>query len=198
MNEVGAEGLRSTVSWSLLGLVIQRPSYGYELLQRFERTYGQALELSSISQVYTALDKLASRQLVERFSPEGEPERQPKPHYRPTELGMEGYREWLFTQLYDESRRARLFACQLAMLSPAQGLQLVARFEHACLAELGKGSRTAARSRDAPHDGLSAVAERLVAEQCRLMMQARLSWIAYARRELAALDQSDGRTGDER
>ncbi len=57
--------MRSLVSWSLLGLVIERPSYGYELVQRFERTYGDVLELSSPSQIYTALDALQRRSLIE-------------------------------------------------------------------------------------------------------------------------------------
>lgn len=36
--------MRSPLNWALLGLVIQRPSYGYELVQRFERIYEDALE----------------------------------------------------------------------------------------------------------------------------------------------------------
>jgi len=31
--------MHSQVNWSLLGLVIKRPSYAYELAKRFERTY---------------------------------------------------------------------------------------------------------------------------------------------------------------
>ena len=62
--------MRSPINWALLGLVIQRPSYGYELVQRFERTYEDALELSSPSQVYTALDAL-SAQVADRGDARG-------------------------------------------------------------------------------------------------------------------------------
>ena len=93
-NEKSGAALRSPVSWALLGLVIQRPSYGYELVQRFERTYGHALELSSPSQIYTALDALERRGLIEKLPPGEAPEvvRQPKPHYRATARGVEQLR----------------------------------------------------------------------------------------------------------
>ena len=65
--------MRSPLNWALLGLVIQRPSYGYELVQRFERTYEDALELSSPSQVYTALDALRRRSLIEELPAEEVP-----------------------------------------------------------------------------------------------------------------------------
>src|ERR1700731_241869 len=57
--------MQSLVNWALLGLVIERPSYAYELAQRFERTYEGVLSLSSISHVYTALGTLRDRSLVE-------------------------------------------------------------------------------------------------------------------------------------
>ena len=50
--------MRSPVNWAVLGLTIERPSYGYEILQRFERNYGELLKLSSPSQIYKALDSL--------------------------------------------------------------------------------------------------------------------------------------------
>ena len=53
--------IRSPVYWALIGLVIERPSYGYELLKRFEREYGQMLPLSSESHVYRALTSCRSR-----------------------------------------------------------------------------------------------------------------------------------------
>src|SRR5258708_7307432 len=86
-----ATAMRSPVNWSLLGLVIQRASYGYELVQRFERAYGEALELSSPSQIYTALDILARHRLIELLPPSesAEHSRQPKPHYRATAAGIE-------------------------------------------------------------------------------------------------------------
>src|ERR1022692_333686 len=89
-----AAPMQSPVNWALLGLVIERPSYAYELAQRFERTYQAALTLSSISHVYTALAALRSRSLIEEL-PGTRAGRQPKPHYRATAKGLQDYGQWL-------------------------------------------------------------------------------------------------------
>jgi DNA-binding PadR family transcriptional regulator len=190
---VGAAGdrsavaMRSPVSWGLLGLVIERPSYGYELVQRFERTYGDALELSSASQIYTALDTLARRALIEELPADGAASgvvRQPKPHYRATAEGVQSYQEWLIAQVHQERRRSRLFALQLAALPPQAALAVIERYERACLEE---AKRTPIPAADPSVDGASGLTARLVSEEERLTVGARLSWIEYARREFRAL-----------
>jgi DNA-binding PadR family transcriptional regulator len=174
------------VSWALLGLVIQRPSYGYELVQRFERTFGDSLELSSPSQVYTALDTLMRRALIEevRLSEiEAGVVRQPKPHYRATSEGVRSYQEWLIAQVREQRRRSRLFARQLAALDPMAALEVIDRYEQACLQEAGNTSLAVSGSLDGP----AGLAARLVSEEERLAVDASLSWIEYARRELGAM-----------
>lgn len=179
--------MRSPLNWALLGLVIQRPSYGYELVQRFERTYSDTLELSSPSQIYTALDMLERKSLVEEL-PAEEVEsgvgRQPKPHYRATAEGVRCYEEWLIAHVADERRRSRMFTCQLVALAPSVALAVIKRYEQACLEE---ASRTSILdSGEAPADGAAGLARRLVREDERLSMGSRLEWIEYARRELTA------------
>jgi DNA-binding PadR family transcriptional regulator len=191
--ERGAAAMRSPVGWAVLGLVIQRASYGYELVQRFQRTYGSALELSSPSQIYTALDTLASRALVEQFaeklpaeSSRGGIGRQPKPHYRATAAGVGAYREWLLAQQHDERRRSRLFALQLVMLAPSDAQAVLERMERACLTRAARGMRIAGANNGSPREP-GGLVERLVCEEDRLAVDARLAWIGYARRELGAL-----------
>jgi DNA-binding PadR family transcriptional regulator len=183
-----APTIRSPISWALLGLVIERPSYGYELVQRFERTYGDALELSSPSQVYTALDALARRSLIEKLpADDAAPDalRQPKPHYGATAAGVRGYQDWLIAQVHEERRRSRLFARQLAVLAPRAALAVIERYEQACLEE---AKRTPIATADhASDDGASRLASRLVCEEDRLAVGARLSWVEYARREFRGL-----------
>lgn len=177
--------MRSPVNWSLLGLVIQRPSYGYELVQRFERTYGDSLELSSPSQVYTALDSLERRGWIEEMAPEesGAVVRQPKPHYRATPDGMRSYRQWLIAQAHDERRRSRIFARQLAMLPAEDALMVIDRYEHACLDE---ASRTSVGSGgDLAGDRSVSLLARLELEDDRLSLEGRLAWIQYARLQFA-------------
>lgn len=217
--------LRSPVSWALLGLVIQRPSYGYELVQRFERTFADALDLSSLSQIYTALDTLRRRELIEEFVVEDEDDahaivRQPKPHYRATAEGVRHYEQWLVGQIHEERRRSRLFARQLSVLPPRTALGIIERCERACLDEAknahpGGGARpnnlaaasastkaTDVKATDVKAyakatdvktctegagDGVPALADRLLCEEGRLAVEARLAWLEYARRELQAL-----------
>jgi DNA-binding PadR family transcriptional regulator len=182
-SERGA-AMRSPLNWALLGLVIQRPSYGYELVQRFERAYEDTLELSSPSQIYTGLDALARRALIEQLPGDGAPGivRQPKPHYRATAAGVHGYQEWLIGYVEDERRCSRLFARQLAALAPAAGLAVIERCEQDCL----RAARATAAPPGQPGQA-QGLAERLVLEQDRLSLESKLAWIEYARRELTAL-----------
>jgi DNA-binding PadR family transcriptional regulator len=178
--------MQSPVNWALLGLVIERPSYAYELAQRFERTYEGALSLSSTSHVYTALGTLQDRALIEEI-PGTREGRQPKPFYRATPNGVSEYHDWLVAEFRDDRRRQRLFVLQLVALTrdPATALQIVDRFEEACLHE-------AARTPIAPRNGPSAdpgaeLFDRLLAEESRLLVGGRLAWVQYMRRELKAL-----------
>jgi DNA-binding PadR family transcriptional regulator len=178
--------MQSPVNWALLGLVIERPSYAYELAQRFERTYDGALSLSSTSHVYTALGTLQDRGLVEEV-PGTRRGRQPKPRYRATARGAAEYRDWMVGQFGENRRRQRLFALQLASLTrdPESALELVGRFERACLEEAA-ATPVASQSGDAAGTGAS-LASRLMAEESRLALGARLAWVQYMRRELTAL-----------
>ncbi len=186
--ERDVSALRSPVSWALLGLVIERPSYGYELVQRFERTYGDALSLSSASQIYTALDSLASRLMIQEVVVAAEISsvvRQPKPHYKATAEGVRAYQGWLIGQAREERRRSRLFARQLAMLAPDAALGVIERYELACLDEAR--SVPTKGTDESGVDAGSGLVCRLVGEEHRLAVGARLSWIEYARREFKTI-----------
>jgi DNA-binding PadR family transcriptional regulator len=175
----------SSVNWALLGLVIERPSYAYELAQRFERTYQGALSLSSVSHVYTALATLKSRALIEEI-PGVRAGRRPR-RFTATAKGLRDYREWLLSQLSEDRRRQRLFVLQLAALSrdPQEALEIIADYEGTCLAEAGKTPLGSGRG--VASIGDSELAARLLAEEHRLALGAKLAWAQYARRELSSL-----------
>lgn len=177
-----AAAMRSPINWSLLGLVIQRQSYGYELVQRFERAYEGSLELSSPSQIYAALDVLERRGLVELLPAPDAPElsRQPKPHYRVTPVGRTAYADWLVSHVQNEQRRSQLFVHQIAVLPAGDALEVVERCERECL-RAATASDAVKTDRGA---GSQQLAMRLVDEERRLVIDARLAWIEYARRHL--------------
>jgi DNA-binding PadR family transcriptional regulator len=183
--------IRSPLAWALLGLVIEQPSYGYELVQRYRRVYGETPALTNVSNVYRLLDTLGTRELIEQTAP-GPAEkparnRLPKPHYRATEQGVHAYAEWLLVQLAEERQRQRLFARQLAMLEPHAALELMDRFEEECLIEADEATP--------PQTEQELVAGRLADRDEELSLGARLSWIRFAREELVELrgDQPKGR-----
>lgn len=177
--------MRSPVNWALLGLLIQRPSYGYELVQRFERTYGETIGLSSRSQIYTAIDSLARRALIEHAHEElvGEPMRQPKLHYRATKDGIRSYERWLIEQVSDDERRSRVIAQHFATLPAEHALHVLERCAEVCLDAAG---RLASDEDEHRCERPGALAERLAGEEERLRAGAILSWIEYARSELRA------------
>ncbi len=180
--------MQSPVNWALLGLVIERPSYAYELAHRFDRTYDGALCLSSTSHVYTALAALEQRGLVEEVPGSGTG-RQPKPCYRAADSAVELYQQWLIGQLAEERRRQRLFAIELAALMsrPEVARGVIDGYEQACLQE---ASDTPLRCGDAnPGETVSQLAERLIEEENRLAVGARLAWVQYVRRELQAIGE---------
>ncbi len=178
--------MQSAVQWALLGLVIERPSYGYELAQRFEAAYAGMLHLSGISYVYTALDTLQRRGMIEEI-PGTRSGRQPKPRYRATADGVDSYKERLTAQIQEDFRRSRLFARQLAVFAhePDVALEIIERYSEACLEEASSAPIPSAGE----HAGetVSGLAERLVSEESRLAMEAKLPWVEYARREFKAL-----------
>jgi len=189
VRELGATPMQSPVNWALLGLIIERPSYAYELAHRFERTYEGALALSSVSHVYTALTTLKGRALIEEI-PGTRAGRQPKPRYRATAKGHADYRGWLLGQLAEDRRRQRLFVLQLSALArkPEAALEIVADYEQECLAE-------AANVPIGDHDGAAAegtpaLVSRLVVEEHRLAVGAKLAWVQYARSELSRAAQA--------
>jgi DNA-binding PadR family transcriptional regulator len=188
--DVQSTPMHSPVNWALLGLVIERPSYAYELAQRFDRTYEGALSLSSVSHVYTALATLHSRALIEEIP--GVRAGRRSRRFTATTKGLKDYRAWLLGQLSEERRRGRLFVLALAALThnPEEALVIVADYERECLEEvantpLGSGQGVASL-------GGSELAARLIAEEHRLAIGAKLAWAQYARRELNRLANGQG------
>jgi DNA-binding PadR family transcriptional regulator len=185
---LGSAPTNSLVQWALIGLLIERSSYGYELAQRFERTYGGLLRLSGVSYVYTALDALKRRGLIEEVGVSDDDRRMPRVHYRVTGKGVNAYQERLLAQMRENDRRSTLLARQLALLVPEPELALgvLDRYERECLEEAEQVPAAVTRIADAK-ERRAQVAARLAAEERRLSLDARLAWVEYARRELKAL-----------
>ena len=182
-----ATALQSPVHWAVLGLIIERPSYGYELAARFQRTFGDSLRLSSPSYIYKAIEVLEQRGLVEAV-PGTRRGRQPRPRCRATQAGIDGYREQLLVEASDGRRRSWLFARKLAVFvrQPELALAVIQRYREACIAEAVRPP-SPSQGADAELDPATRLAARLESEETRALIDAKLGWLDFATDELQAL-----------
>lgn len=179
----------SEVNWVLLGLVIEQPGYGAQLKRRFERDFADVLRIGSESHVYTALNELQRRGMIEELSgPDASrfgTRRQPKVCYGPTEQGKSDFLEWLDNLMTEDRRQARMFARLLPVLAPhmpQEALTILMRLKASYLKE---GASTS-------DNALQRLADRLVNEESRRAPEGRLPWVEYARQEFEnCLDGAD-------
>ncbi len=177
----------SPVNWALLGLVIERESYAFELATRFQRVYRNIIPLSSKSHIYAALGALQQRSLIEQIPGTG-PLRQPKPKYRPTPLGVQSYGEWLVGTVREDRRRQVMFVLGLSALLSDTGtaLEILERYDQAWLQEQeGGGGQVALDDLQGGVD--AALIPTLLSGEVQLTAAAKRCWVLQVRRELKAL-----------
>lgn len=170
--------MTSRVNWAVLGLVIERPSYGHELFHRYQRTYGDVLPVSGESHIYTALNVLEGRGLIEQIPGLDNMGRQPKPHYRATQRGIRGHEDWLAEQILEQLHQQQLWVRQLAIFvhDPQAALRTLGRFRSQFVAGAGETGRRASGS---PR-GSRVLIDYLVDEQQRISVGGMLEWLETA------------------
>jgi DNA-binding PadR family transcriptional regulator len=184
--------MKSPVNWALLGLIIERESYAYELAQRFQSMYRHVLALSSTSHVYTALSVLQDRSLVEQV-PGVRSGRQPKPSYRATAQGIQSYGEWLVGYVHEDRRRQVSFVLGLSALAGNVNwvAEIIDRYEQAWLAH---ENPTDLFQVDGVPDGPGAeLIARILSAENALTVAAKLSWVRHVRQaceDLVPRDES--------
>jgi DNA-binding PadR family transcriptional regulator len=196
MQERGADPassavLRSQVACAVLGLVIEKPSHGYEIGQRFERRFGGFLSVGR-SSIYAALGSLMDAALIEKMSTRSTTgvSRGAKAgaSYRATARGARAYRSWLAERVRNDPQRVEMLGRMTlaGVHSVDAALDFIDRYEHECVREaqeLARPSDSAASGRG----GISGLVERLLIEERRRIIDAQLAWITYARAELRAV-----------
>jgi DNA-binding PadR family transcriptional regulator len=188
VSEGTSESRPSPVVTAVLALVIERPSYGYELSQRFDERFG-ALYPVSRSRIYQVLDQLLRNGLIEQmpFADARQSLRQPRPHYRATAEGARLHREWMAAAIQEDPRREELLRRLLATSArdARAMLQIVDIYERTCLNDMARRDRL-----DIPPDPGDGPGSRLrdllIAEEQRLVHETRLKFIAAARRHINA------------
>lgn len=162
----------SLIDSIILALVIEKPSYGYELHERFERRFGKFLS-TSLANVYDALGRLEEDEYVEVAGRSGAFGR-PRVNFQATAKGVEIHLSWLAERLREDPRRLALLS-RLASTSLRRTdamLRVIDRFIEECSLE--------ARQITMPACEDDLLCE-LFAEQRRRVVAAQLEWGAYAR-----------------
>jgi DNA-binding PadR family transcriptional regulator len=187
--------MTSPVNWALLGLIIERESYAFELAQRFQEIYADVISLSSTSHVYTALGALETRALVEQI-PSGRTGRQPKPNYRATPLGIVSYGEWLVGYVREDRRRQAMFVLGLASLAGNTSwvAEILDRYEQALLEHDGTGTGEILVVDGLPDGPAAALIARILPAENELTVAARRAWVRHAR---AALEDVAAKTSSD-
>jgi DNA-binding PadR family transcriptional regulator len=200
------KAITSPVSWTLLGLIVERQSYRYELSQRFDRLYGDVRPLSSESHIYAALKALKAKGLVEEIPRPRESAagagagtsvgggHQSRLYYRATEEGVEAYQEWLVDQIREDRRHSELLVRQLAVFArePQAALQMLERYELVLLQQ-ARSVRTTSATNGRGEDAIGQLIAQLVEEDRRLAGEAKLAWIEAARSKLQAFATAGAR-----
>ncbi|HYV14447.1 MAG TPA: PadR family transcriptional regulator [Conexibacter sp.] len=178
--------MKAGTKYAVLGLLLERPSYGYEVLVRFRRAFDAGQWAITPQGLYASLDRLERDGLIEPIALESADvsRRQPKTPYRVTADGARALRHFLEAPMGPDPTRAEfLVRLQCAASKDAEALlSMLDGYENACLDELG---RLTPGTQDV--NGLAqpgTLVERLALEDRRLGIQARLTWIDYARQQL--------------
>lgn len=196
VDAAATSALRSQVACAALGLVIEKPSHGYEIAVRCEARFGAFVSMSQ-SAVYKALSRLMEAGLIETMpgaSTTGV-KRGPKagPPYRATALGARAYRGLLAERVRSDPARTEMLGRMVlaGVRSVDAALDFLSHYQHGCFQEaselvlpgddqVGAGGGS----------GVSGLVGRLLIDERRRKIDAELAWITYARAELRALRDS--------
>jgi DNA-binding PadR family transcriptional regulator len=191
-----------SAKYAVLGLVIERPGYGYQLAQRLEERLGSSC--FAPSGVYSALDQLSRDELVRAAGELGPgPARRSAPRmiYEATERGAERFEAWILGSSPTPPLRDELHM-KIALCRPGnlpRLIDLVYGQELACigrLRDLTQGSQSGAADASAGAGPAPLAAEpqdwsrlmRALTQDAEIALwKARIEWLRNAKELLRRL-----------
>ncbi len=180
---------------AVLGLVIERPGYGYDLARRLQERFGSSG--FAPTGVYSALDQLGAEALVRSAGSRavGTNERAaPRMIYEATPKGIDHFEQWMLGGSSLAPVRDELYM-KIALSKPhnlSRLIELAQVQEQDCLARLEELRRPATRSRSVPK-AWPEVAVLLVRDAEIKQLQARVEWLQKARVVMDKLNGAQGR-----
>jgi len=183
-----AEDPRASGAWLVLALVIEQPSHGYEISQRYERRFG-SFQSMSVPRVYAALDRLRDTGMIEPIALKpvkpARRQHQMRRSYQATDAGVKEYRRWVAEQMRDDPRRPALLArlVSVGVLGIEAVLDVIDNYQRECMEELRELPTAQPFEEDS---SLEELTENLVIDQQRRELRARHDWALHAGQILEA------------
>lgn len=185
-----------SMKYAVLGLLVERRGYAYDLARRFEETVGPAFNVH-YGAIYQALDALERDALIRGALREGDLRNDrrrragPRMVYETTDEGVQAYEAWIRTPARVEPLRGEL-ALKVALSRPEHGealLSLIDDYELACLERLREHSAAAAEQAASANGSnawrLSSTA--IARERATRLLNAEIEWVRDLRRSVAEL-----------
>jgi DNA-binding PadR family transcriptional regulator len=183
-----------SAKYAVLGLVIERPGYGYQLAQRLEERFGSSG--FAPSGVYSALDQLSRDAYVRSAGEMGPgPARRAAPRmiYEATPEGVEHFESWMLGSSSAPPLRDELHM-KIALCRPREVprlIEMVYGQELACLARL-RDLKQAADSEVGDRREWSRLMRTLARDAEIASWRARIEWLQSARELLERLLEDSG------
>jgi|SRR5271165_5214041 len=179
-----------SAKYAVLGLVIERPGYGYQLAQRLEERFGSSA--FAPSGVYSALDQLSRDEFVRSAGERGTgPARRAAPRmiYEATDEGVDHFEAWMLGSSPAPPLRDELHM-KIALCRPRNLLRLIDTVygqELACMGRLQDLKRTVEDDRAVDSNDWSRAMLVLARDAEAAMWKARIEWLQTARELLERL-----------
>ena len=175
---------------AILGLVIERPGYGYQLAQRLDERFGSSA--FAPSGVYSALDQLSRDELVRTAGEVGAgPARRAAPRmiYEATDEGVDHFEAWMLGStpappLRDELH-LKIALCRPRNVPPL--IEMVYAQEIACMARLSDLKQQAELERASDRLEWTRLMRTLGRDAEIASWKARIEWLQSARELLERL-----------
>lgn len=186
-----------SAKYAILGLVIERPGYGYQLAQRLEERFGSTAFVPS--GVYSALDQLARHGMVRASGEMGgglARRAAPRTIYEATKDGVKHFDAWMLSSSPAPPLRDELHM-KIALCRPQNVprlIDLVYGQELACLGRVSDLERGAAEEADGDVREWSRRVRVLARETEIELWKARVEWLRRARALLEDLLQQDAQS----
>jgi DNA-binding PadR family transcriptional regulator len=178
--------------WLVLALVIERPSYGYELAARYERRFAAFLPLGAGS-VYSSLDKLERYEMIAQHSIElraTRGARGKRAYYEATLKGVNEHAAWLRSPIKDERWKTELLAriATATSIGTAGLRELVDDYEQHALTDFERAAQLLP-AQDEPIEGVRVLLITLISQEQRMKCVAEQRWAQTARRAIDTFER---------